>query len=130
MLWDPLCITVHGAASILLFLYVESTLVYGCNLLCAALQPLKQEWVIVLDNSGSMVQHERSVCETVALIIEFLRKLECQFAVVRVGAESLGSQKVKKHFHASPYACMTLALTAQAHHFPIPLCTCLSSGRS
>ncbi len=58
-------------------------------------QPLKMEWVIVLDNSGSMVRHEWSVCETLALVIEFLRKLECQFAVVRVGAMTPGSQKVR-----------------------------------
>lgn len=42
---------------------------------------LQIEWVIALDNSGSMAMYERNVQETLALVIEFLRKMECRFAV-------------------------------------------------
>jgi hypothetical protein len=52
------------------------------------------EWAIALDNSGSMCLHENDVRETLALVIEFLRKIECRFAVARFGSDTPGSQKV------------------------------------
>ena len=79
-------------------------------------QSLKMEWVIVVDNSGSMVRHEWSLCETLTLVIEFLRKLECQFAVVRVGAAAAGSQKVQGSFLWSFAWCRSRLTTR---------CTCI-----
>jgi hypothetical protein len=54
-----------------LFVVIDCTMCDACQL----------EWLIALDNSGSMSIYERNVCETLALVMEFLRKMECRFAV-------------------------------------------------
>jgi hypothetical protein len=39
------------------------------------------EWAVVIDNSGSMAVFDRTLYETLALVFEFFRKMECRFAV-------------------------------------------------
>ena len=43
------------------------------------------EWLILVDNSGSMGLKELQVTESLVLMMEVLRKLECRFGVIRFG---------------------------------------------
>jgi hypothetical protein len=43
------------------------------------------EWCIMIDNSGSMAPKVNSIFETLVVIIEILRRLECKFAIARFG---------------------------------------------
>lgn len=65
-------------------------LVSACRMqLAAHLQnegrPLNIEWAIVIDNSGSMVRVADECAQTVVILIEALRRLECRFAVATLG---------------------------------------------
>lgn len=56
------------------------------------------EWCVLIDNSGSMSMYQRQVAETLAVVIEVLRKLEIKFAVARFGNGTAQSQRVLKAF--------------------------------
>eukprot|EP01127_Copromyxa_protea_P012712 TRINITY_DN3334_c0_g4_i1.p1 TRINITY_DN3334_c0_g4~~TRINITY_DN3334_c0_g4_i1.p1 ORF type:complete len:2536 (-),score=396.53 TRINITY_DN3334_c0_g4_i1:97-7002(-) len=43
------------------------------------------EWVLMIDNSGSMGYKKNQVFEALVVLIEVLRKLECRFAIVKFG---------------------------------------------
>lgn len=69
---------------------MSAGLVSACRMLLAAhLQnegrPLNIEWAIVIDNSGSMVRVADECVQTVVILIEALRRLECRFAVATLG---------------------------------------------
>ncbi|CAM9111425.1 unnamed protein product [Ectocarpus sp. 13 AM-2016] len=69
---------------------MSADLVSACRMLLAAhLQnegrPLNIEWTIVIDNSGSMVRVADECLQTVVILIEALRRLECRFAVATLG---------------------------------------------
>jgi len=54
------------------------------------------EWLLVLDNSGSMVLHANPMFQAMAVMIEVLRRIECKFAVVMFGAK--GKELILKDF--------------------------------
>ncbi|CAM4962146.1 unnamed protein product [Rotaria socialis] len=60
--------------------------------------PITFEWVIMIDNSGSMSIYDNYIHEAVISILETLRKLECRVAVGRFGNRSEGSQVILKSF--------------------------------
>ena len=60
--------------------------------------PITFEWVIMIDNSGSMSIYENYIHEALIIILETLRKLECRVAVGRFGNRSEGSQVILKPF--------------------------------
>lgn len=69
---------------------MAADLVSACRVLLAAhLQnkgkPLDIEWAIVVDNSGSMVRVADECAQTVVILIEALRRVECRFAVATLG---------------------------------------------
>jgi hypothetical protein len=53
------------------------------------------EWVVLVDNSGSMMSKKNQVFEAITVFVEVLRKLECPFSIVRFGA----SQHLLKDFN-------------------------------
>ncbi|CAF1634116.1 unnamed protein product [Rotaria magnacalcarata] len=61
-------------------------------------KPITFEWVIMIDNSGSMSIYENYIQEAIIIILETLRKLECRVAVGRFGNRSEGSQVILKPF--------------------------------
>jgi hypothetical protein len=54
------------------------------------------EWVLLMDNSGSMSTYHLAMYEALALMMEVLRKMESKFAVARFGAQQTGGQRVLK----------------------------------
>lgn len=46
------------------------------------------EWCVLVDNSGSMGRLDRQVQETLVLLMETLRRMECRFAIGRFGART------------------------------------------
>ncbi|CAF2105696.1 unnamed protein product [Rotaria magnacalcarata] len=60
--------------------------------------PITFEWVIVIDNSGSMSIYENCIHEAMIIILETLQKLEFRVAVGRFGNRSEGSQVILKPF--------------------------------
>ncbi|CAF1242652.1 unnamed protein product [Didymodactylos carnosus] len=54
-------------------------------------------WCIMVDNSGSMVDHRNIDYEVLVVIMEVLRKLESKFAVARFGSQT--HQKILKNFN-------------------------------
>lgn len=48
-------------------------------------RPLNIEWAIVIDNSGSMVRVADECIQTVVILIETLRRLECRFSIATLG---------------------------------------------
>ncbi|CAF1681318.1 unnamed protein product, partial [Rotaria sordida] len=56
------------------------------------------EWVIMIDNSGSMSIYENYIYEALIIMLETLRKLECRVAVGRFGNRSERSQVILKPF--------------------------------
>lgn len=69
---------------------MSADLVSACRMLLAAhlqneSKPLNIEWAIVIDNSGSMVRVADECVQTVVILIEALRRLECRFAVATLG---------------------------------------------
>ena len=55
-----------------------------------AIEPLRLEWCVVFDNSGSMVRIQNECAEALVAVVETLRKLECRFAVGTLGAANKG----------------------------------------
>jgi hypothetical protein len=48
----------------------------------------KFEILLLVDNSGSMSAYEHHLMESLVMLMESLRRLECSFAVARFGAKS------------------------------------------
>eukprot|EP00899_Mesostigma_viride_P017508 jgi/Mesvir1/25759/Mv01936-RA.3 len=61
------------------------------------------EWVILLDNSGSMAPYQAAVQETLVLLLEVLRKLEIHVAVARFGDSGSHGRVILKRFE-DPYS--------------------------
>jgi hypothetical protein len=64
----------------------------------ASSAPLTIEWVVAVDNSGSMSVYTANVCELLALVFEFFCKVEHRFSVATFGRRTQGSQRVLKRF--------------------------------
>eukprot|EP00041_Stephanoeca_diplocostata_P039429 m.1625156 g.1625156 ORF g.1625156 m.1625156 type:complete len:4446 (-) comp25391_c0_seq1:138-13475(-) len=54
------------------------------------------EWLFLVDNSGSMCASEQQLTESLVLIMEILRKLECRFSIARFGNRN--GQRILKDF--------------------------------
>ncbi|UJR19420.1 hypothetical protein I4U23_022550 [Adineta vaga] len=63
--------------------------------------PVVFEWVIMIDNSGSMSIYENYIREALIIILETFRKLECRVAVGRFGNRNATSQAILKPFDLS-----------------------------
>ena len=55
------------------------------------------EWLILVDNSGSMSLNRNQLSETLVFVMETLRKLECRFAIGRFGNK--GNPRLLKDLH-------------------------------
>lgn len=69
---------------------MSADLISTCRMLLAVHlenegKPLNIEWAIVIDNSGSMVRVADECVQTLVILIETLRRLECRFAVATLG---------------------------------------------
>lgn len=62
------------------------------------LQRQELEWVIMVDNSGSMGSKKTQTAEALVLAIETLRRLECRFSVWRFGNKGASGHVVLKTF--------------------------------
>ena len=62
------------------------------------LQRQELEWVIMVDNSGSMAGKKTQTAEALVLAIETLRRLECRFSVWRFGNKGASGHVALKTF--------------------------------
>jgi hypothetical protein len=90
----------------------------------ACIQVHRFEWVLMLDNSGSMRSKRREVLQAVTLIMEVLRRLECPFAVVRFGMK--GKQRTLKrmqdHFSSKRGQAIFDGYTCDEGTYPASAC--------
>lgn len=63
-----------------------------------SLQRQELEWVIMVDNSGSMHSKKTQTAEALVLAIETLRRLECRFSVWRFGNKGPSGRVALKTF--------------------------------
>lgn len=70
------------------------------------LQRQELEWVIMVDNSGSMSSKRTQTAEALLLAIETLRRLECRFAVWRFGNRGQSGRMPLKQLN-EPFTYLT-----------------------
>ena len=70
------------------------------------LQQQQLEWVLMVDNSGSMSSKRTQTAEALVLAIETLRRLECRFAVWRFGNRGESGRMPLKLLNA-PFTYLT-----------------------